>query len=207
MLPPLAISAGDPAGVSPAVTAAALAQCLGSDRALVFGDANWMERALHRYGLGSLKRVATADAGTLNSGEVGLVHVADWPISMVEARAPTMDGGVVQREALQPEEGAGRHGPGAIGHVAMGQRRAIVNHECAFASHCVGMFDVHRQIGLEHMRVGVVLLDVGADERQVAGCGAADFVDHQHVGRAEIGFPGVITEFVAGAQGVNNGNA
>ena len=81
MLPPLAISAGDPAGVGPVVTAAALAQCLGSDRALVYGDAGWMERALRRYGFQSLRRMETAEAGTLTPGEVGLVHVADWPIT------------------------------------------------------------------------------------------------------------------------------
>jgi len=59
MLPPLAISTGDPAGVGPVVTAAALARCLGSDRALVYGEAGWMERALHRYGFGSQRRGET----------------------------------------------------------------------------------------------------------------------------------------------------
>ncbi|KPK53052.1 MAG: hypothetical protein AMJ63_07515 [Myxococcales bacterium SG8_38_1] len=116
MLPPLAISAGDPAGVGPVVTAAALAQCLGSDRALVYGDAGWMERALRRYGFQSLRRMETAEAGTLTPGEVGLVHVADWPITMVQSRAPTIDGGVVQREALEA----------ACDAVLSGAARAIV---------------------------------------------------------------------------------
>ena len=101
MLPPLAISAGDPAGVGPAVTAAALAQCLGSDRALVYGDAEWMSRALGRCGFESLRRIEAAEAKTLAPGEVGLVHVASWPVTMVQARAPTIDGGVVQRQALE----------------------------------------------------------------------------------------------------------
>jgi 4-hydroxythreonine-4-phosphate dehydrogenase len=101
MLPPLAISTGDPAGVGPVVTASAIAQCLGSDRALVYGDAAWMERAFHRYGFQALKRIAPAEAKRLNPGEVGLVHVADWPLTMVQARAPTIDGGGVQREALE----------------------------------------------------------------------------------------------------------
>jgi len=57
MLAPLAISTGDPAGVGPVVTAAALAQSLGSDRALVYGDAGWMERALRRYGFDAFKRM------------------------------------------------------------------------------------------------------------------------------------------------------
>ena len=87
MLAPLAISAGDPAGVGPVVTAAALAQSLGDDRAVVYGDAAWMERALHRYGFESARHIATGDAGDLRPGEVGLVHVADWPITMVQARA------------------------------------------------------------------------------------------------------------------------
>jgi 4-hydroxythreonine-4-phosphate dehydrogenase len=101
MLPPLAISTGDPAGVGPVVTAAALARCLGSDRALVYGDAGWMERALHRYGFEALKRVEASDAAALGPGEVGLVHVAEWPITMVQARAPTIQGGLAQREALE----------------------------------------------------------------------------------------------------------
>lgn len=101
MLAPLAISAGDPAGVGPVVTAAALARGLGTDRALVYGDAEWMERALRRYDFEAFKRVDTADGGSLSPGEVGLVHVADWPLTMVQARAATIDGGGVQREALE----------------------------------------------------------------------------------------------------------
>ena len=100
MLRPLAIPAGDPAGVGPVVTAAALARGLGPDRAFVYGDAAWMERALGRYGFEAFKRVDTADGGSLSPGEVGLVHVADWPLTMVQARAATIDGGGVQREAL-----------------------------------------------------------------------------------------------------------
>ena len=116
MLSPLAISAGDPAGVGPVVTAAALAQCLGSDRALVYCDAGWMERALHRYGFESIRRMETTDAETLGPGEVGLVHVAEWSIPMVQARAPTIHGGAAQREALEA----------ACDAVLSGAARAIV---------------------------------------------------------------------------------
>lgn len=101
MLPPLAISAGDPAGVGPVVTAAALAKHLGDDRALVYGDADWLERALRRRGFESLRRVEPSDAHSLAAGELGLVHVASWPITMIEARAPTIDGGAAQRDALE----------------------------------------------------------------------------------------------------------
>jgi len=101
MLRPLAISAGDPAGVGPVVTAAALARSLGSDRALVYGDAAWMERAFQRYGFEASKRIEPAEANKLNPGEVGLVHIAEWPLAMVQARAPTIAGGGAQREALE----------------------------------------------------------------------------------------------------------
>ena len=101
MLAPRAISTGDPAGVGPVVTAAALTQCLGNDRAIVYGDAAWMERALQRYGFEAFRRIEASDAKGLAAGEVGLVHVADWPLAMVQARAPTIDGGGVQREALE----------------------------------------------------------------------------------------------------------
>jgi len=101
MLPPLAISVGDPAGVGPIVTAAALVGCLGGDRALVYGDAAWMERAFRRYGFEAFKRLETVNASSLGAGEVGLVHVADWPLAMVQARAPTISGGGAQRAALE----------------------------------------------------------------------------------------------------------
>ena len=101
MLAPLAISAGDPAGVGPVVTASALTKHLGTDRALVYGDAEWMARALLRFGFDSFRRMEPRKADTLAPGEVGLVHVASWPITMVQARAPTIDGGVAQREALE----------------------------------------------------------------------------------------------------------
>lgn len=100
MLAPLAISTGDPAGVGPVVTAAALAQCIGADRAVVYGDAAWMEEALRTLGVESVKRIESADASALARGQVGLVHVADWPLAMVQARAPTIDGGAVQCRAL-----------------------------------------------------------------------------------------------------------
>ncbi len=101
MRSPLAISTGDPAGVGPIVTAAALARGLGNDRALVYGDAEWMEHALGRYDFDAVRRVETSQAGELKAGEVGLVHVAEWPLTMIQARAPTIDGGGVQRVALE----------------------------------------------------------------------------------------------------------
>jgi len=101
MMPaPLAISTGDPAGVGPVVTAAALAQSLEQDRAVVFGDAAWMDDALRTLGHESVRTIDIAQADSLGAGEVGLVHVADWPLAMVQARAPTIDGGAVQRAAL-----------------------------------------------------------------------------------------------------------
>lgn len=100
MRPPLAISTGDPAGVGPVVTAAALAQSIEDDRAVVFGDAAWMEEALRTLGAEGVRRIESSDAKTLAPGEIGLVHVADWPVTMVQARAATIDGGAVQCAAL-----------------------------------------------------------------------------------------------------------
>jgi 4-hydroxythreonine-4-phosphate dehydrogenase len=82
------------------VTAAALARGIGSDRAVVYGDASWMEDALRALGVEGFRHIESADASTLAEGGIGLVHVADWPLTMVEARAATIDGGKVQRAAL-----------------------------------------------------------------------------------------------------------
>ncbi|MEM7139130.1 MAG: 4-hydroxythreonine-4-phosphate dehydrogenase PdxA [Myxococcota bacterium] len=116
MRAPLAISTGDPAGVGPVVTAAALTECIGDDRAVVFGDAEWMEEALRTLGLDAVRRVELDDASSLGPGEVGLVHVADWPVTMVQARAATIDGGAVQRLALDA----------ACDATLAGQTRALV---------------------------------------------------------------------------------
>ena len=96
---PLAISVGDPAGVGPTVTASALAQALGSDRALVYGDASRMSKLLREYGVDN-ENVSADQASQLRAGAVGLVHVVDWPSSMIEARAPTPEGGEAQRAGL-----------------------------------------------------------------------------------------------------------
>lgn len=116
MLAPLAISTGDPAGVGPVVTAAALAQHLGTDRAVAYGDAVWMEEALRTLGMQSVRRIESSDASALEPGEVGLVHVADWPVTMVQARAATIDGGAVQCAALEA----------ACDSTIAGQTRALV---------------------------------------------------------------------------------
>jgi 4-hydroxythreonine-4-phosphate dehydrogenase len=60
-----------------------------------------MQRAFLRYGFEASKRIEPGEASELNSGEVGLVHVAEWPLAMVQARAPTIAGGGAQREALE----------------------------------------------------------------------------------------------------------
>ncbi len=100
MREPLAISTGDPAGVGPVVTASALAQHLGSDRAVVYGDARWMAQAFVEFGFDRARLVEDAKGANLAAGEVGLVHVADWPLTMVEARDATIAGGKVQCAAL-----------------------------------------------------------------------------------------------------------
>lgn len=99
MRAPLAISVGDPAGVGPAVTASALARTLGEDRALVYGDAGLMSKLLRRRGVAA-DEICPDDAAQLEEGTVGLVHVVEWPKSMIEARAPTPEGGAAQRAGL-----------------------------------------------------------------------------------------------------------
>ena len=101
MRSPLAISVGDPAGVGPIVTADALAKCLGDDRAIVFGDAGWMKKALAEAGFASTVHDAVgADTTAIGPGEVSLVHVADWSEAMMARRAPAADAGNAQRLAL-----------------------------------------------------------------------------------------------------------
>ncbi len=101
MAGPLAISVGDPAGVGPEVVAEATSRMLAGDAALVFGDAGAMESLFRARGFDRLCKLGSAADAKLGPGEVGLVHVVDWPQQVVEARSPTAAGGEAQRRALE----------------------------------------------------------------------------------------------------------
>ncbi|MBC7172590.1 MAG: 4-hydroxythreonine-4-phosphate dehydrogenase PdxA, partial [Polyangiaceae bacterium] len=111
---PLAISVGDPSGVGPVVTAQALAEALGRDRALVFGDAARMAALLDAAGV---QYAHVADTRTpLAEGTVGVVHAAEWDDFVIEARRPTAEGGAAQLSALDA----------AVAAVRRGEARAVV---------------------------------------------------------------------------------
>ena len=109
---PLAVAVGDPAGVGPMVAASALEKTLGVDRALVFGDAVWLERAMAR----SRARLAADSRLTLPPGTVELVDVGSWPEQLIDARAPTVEGGQIQQAILEAAANA----------VIEGRARALV---------------------------------------------------------------------------------
>lgn len=93
---PLAVAVGDPAGVGPMVAASGLQKSLGADRALLFGDAIWLQGALVR----TLARLSPESRATIPPGMSELVDVGSWPEEVIDARAPTVKGGEIQRRIL-----------------------------------------------------------------------------------------------------------
>ena len=96
---PLAISVGDPAGIGPVVTVRALTELQASIPAVCFGDAAWLRRLFVAHGWVRDALVPWPDRMP-RAGQVGLAHAAEWSAGMVAARAPTRDGGLAQRLAL-----------------------------------------------------------------------------------------------------------
>lgn len=93
----LAVSPGDPAGVGPQITARAIAEhraAGGREGFWVFGDAARLRARFEALG------VPIAASEQPGPGEVGLGHRADWSTAMIEAHAPTAEGGRAQLAAL-----------------------------------------------------------------------------------------------------------
>ena len=105
---PLALSVGDPAGVGPIVAIEAIArrrrECFR-----VFGDAQWLAGQLRARGLPLAPRAQAP-------GDVEVVHVASWSSAVIDARAPTAEGGRAQLAALDA----------AIDDVLAGRSAALV---------------------------------------------------------------------------------
>ncbi|MEM9192966.1 MAG: 4-hydroxythreonine-4-phosphate dehydrogenase PdxA, partial [Myxococcota bacterium] len=108
---PLAIATGDPAGVGPLVSLRAL-QSLGDVPAILFGDAAWLTREAASSGL-ELRQIATP--ADYREG-IAAVSSATWADEVVQARAPTVEGGRAQLAALDA----------AITAVQDGRARALV---------------------------------------------------------------------------------
>lgn len=105
---PLAVSVGDPAGVGPLVVLESL-QRRRDECFRVFGDAAWLAAELRRRGIEPVRAAR-------GPGDVELVAAAQWPRAVVEARAPTPEGGRAQLAALDA----------AIDDVRAGRSRALV---------------------------------------------------------------------------------
>ena len=110
---PLAIAVGDPGGVGPEVAVEALVSVLGDDRAVVFGDADRLERRIANR-LPTVRMHSGAES--LDAGSLGLVHVDAWSEAVVNTHAPNVDSGAVQLRMLER----------ASDSVAAGETRVLV---------------------------------------------------------------------------------
>lgn len=132
-LQPLALSAGDPSGVGPVVTADAIAACQKGERFVVFGDADQLgtllrERRVEFTQAKSSSYLREAVAATFDTPGLGLLRTSGprsgvllvdlgcMPLSVQQAYGPTPLGGALQFKALH----------GAAELVRSGVARAIV---------------------------------------------------------------------------------
>ena len=108
---PLAISAGDPAGIGPEVALRA-ASAQSETAAVIFGDAERLEALALVLGLapGRTTRVAVDERWDRPAGAIGLAHAASASDAAIAARAPTAEGGAVQLAALDAATDAVREG-------------------------------------------------------------------------------------------------
>ena len=114
---PLAVSAGDPAGIGPEVALRAVS-AQAEAAAVIFGDAERLEALALVLGLAPARtrRVALGGPYDLPAGAIGLAHVASASDATIAARAPTSEGGAMQLAALDA----------AIDSVREGRARALV---------------------------------------------------------------------------------
>ena len=110
---PLLVPVGDPAGVGPSVALTAAARLIARDRIVLLGDAGALQEVAASRGVRATRLTRAEDART---GELGLLHVAQWNASMVSSHAPSAGGGEAQLRALDE----------AITLVLAGSGRAVV---------------------------------------------------------------------------------
>ena len=95
---PLAVSVGEPGGVGPAVSASALCETLGEDRALLFGDARWLRKAVSECR--PCVEISADKAQSLPAGAIGLVDTGRWSEHVTKTRHPNAESGLAQLRAL-----------------------------------------------------------------------------------------------------------
>ena len=101
-------------------------------------------------------------------------------------------------------EAAGGDHPGAVAHLAVGQGRAVLDHQDPLAGDQLGVLDPDRAGRLDHHRAGVELLELLLEGGDLLGGGLVDLVDDQHVGGPGVGLAGVVAGLVPGPQRVGD---
>ena len=85
----------------------------------------------------------------------------------------------------------------------MGQRRAVLHHEDALATHRLGVVARDLRVRLDHDGAGVGLRDRPLELRDLLRRRGVHLVDHDHPGRPQVGLPGVVAELVSRAERIH----
>jgi 4-hydroxythreonine-4-phosphate dehydrogenase len=96
------VSTGDPAGVGPEVSLRAVVQLAADDAVVLYGDAARLRAGAKALGVAAdrLRDVGSQQVTSIRAGEIGLVDAGAVPDAIVNAHAPTADGGRAQYHAL-----------------------------------------------------------------------------------------------------------
>lgn len=99
---PLAVSTGDPAGVGPDVALRAVAQLAQQDAVVLYGDARRLRADAIALGLAfdRLRDVSPDQTASIGTGGIGLVDSGAVSDAVVNAHAPTAEGGRAQLQSL-----------------------------------------------------------------------------------------------------------
>jgi len=95
----------------------------------------------------------------------------------------------------------GRHRAGAVGHVAVGQRRAVLDDQDLLALQVDGALQRDLGLALDQLRVRVQLGVRLADDRQLLGVAESTLLTTMTSAIRKLVAPGVVRALVAGAAG------
>src|SRR6476661_1260634 len=91
-------------------------------------------------------------------------------------------------------------------HLAVGQRRAVLHHEDALATHRLGVVARDLRVRLDHDGAGVGPRDRPLELRDLLRRRGVHLVDHDHPGRPQVGLPGVVAELVSRPERIHQGD-
>src|SRR5665647_1219438 len=125
---------------------------------------------------------------------------------LLEGRLDLADGERPRVDELGGAELLGGHGAGAVLHLAVRERGAVLDHKDLLALDELRLVDGDRRGAHDDARRGIDRahgVELGLDAGAVGG---VDLVEHDHVGETDVDLAGVVHQAVAGTMRVGDGD-